>query len=324
MASGPGTRAGSWRRASAAAGLFGLLAAAAWGLVLAAPGCMVDQVCYSPDDCPPGQSCHSLTGNCSPDLVCHVISDCPAGMICDQETLRCSSGECSDDDDCPGDQRCVDGLCQSSGPLECPAGMVPVESAFCIDIYEASRPDATERSAGTDESQATSRPGVIPWQVSSGANAVAQAACEAAGKRLCSENEWRIACRGPQDTAYAYGDAYEPATCNGIDTFCDCQEGPCASHDPCPYPHCFHDCRAYTRFHLLPTGDLPDCTNGYGVYDINGNVWEHVLDGDDTRIRGGAFNCSDSQQLHRCDYIPGDWRPSAKGFRCCWRPEVGA
>ncbi len=282
-------------------------------------GCMVDQVCYSQADCPADQSCHSSTGTCSPELACTKSADCPKGMSCNTR-LRCIKGQCVSDDDCPGDQTCQDGLCKSQGTLECPEGMVPVENSFCIDAYEASRPDATEQSPGTDESAARSRPGVIPWQVPANSNDKAQAACKAAGKRLCSEMEWTKACKGPDDTQYSYGEQYEPATCNGIDAFCSCQDGPCASHDPCPYAGCFHDCRSNTYFHLETTGTFPACTNAYGVYDMNGNVWEHVLDGDDTQIRGGAYNCSNSEEFHRCEYIPGTWTPSAKGFRCCYRP----
>ena len=57
--------------------------------------------------------------------------------------------------------------------------MVKVGDSFCIDTYEASRPDATADSAGTDESLATSRVGVLPWQVAD--NQTARAACLAAG-----------------------------------------------------------------------------------------------------------------------------------------------
>lgn len=343
-------------------------------IVLAWPGCLVEEVCYSQADCPGPYSCFSLTGRCSKkgycaqdadcpkaprvpadrrcgpkgvcfdptcasdadcpdgwrcgknqlcnDGTCQLDGECPPGQICDQQV--CGDEGCTSDEDCPPGRKCVDGVCELEA-LQCPTGMVSIEEIFCVDIYEASRPDATEYSAGSDGTMATSRVNVIPWQVTSDSNGVAQAACEAAGKRLCSEDEWRIACRGPADTEYGYGDVYEPMTCNGIDTFCDCEEGPCAGHDPCPYAGCFHDCRSDTPFRLYPTGSdqFSGCTNAYGVFDMNGNVWEHVLDGDDTRIRGGAFNCSDSREYHRCDYIPTHWKPSAKGFRCCWRPEDG-
>ncbi len=299
--------------------LFSALVTAALAGALLLHGCMVDQVCYSQADCPKDQSCHSSTGTCSARLACTKSSDCPKGMNC-SSNLRCIAGQCATDNDCPGDQTCQDGLCKSSEELKCPNGMVPVENSFCIDIYEASRPDATTHDPGTDESLATSRPDVIPWQVPTGSNDLAQAACKAAGKRLCTALEWTRACKGPDDTQYSYGDQYEPGTCNGIDTFCSCDSGPCASHDPCPYAGCFHDCRSNTNFHLETTGAFSKCTNAYGVYDMNGNVWEHVLDGDDTQIRGGAYNCSNSEEFHRCEYIPGTWTPSAKGFRCCYRP----
>ena len=34
----------------------------------------------------------------------------------------------------------------------------------------------------------------------------AKAACEAVGKRLCTEFEWETACEGPEVLAYPYGD----------------------------------------------------------------------------------------------------------------------
>lgn len=192
--------------------------------------------------------------------------------------------------------------------------MVPIENLFCIDIYEASRPDATAGNAGVASTVANSRPGVKPWQVLT--NQQAQAACEAAGKSLCSDAEWYQACAGPALTTYAYGEAYSATTCNGIDKYCYCGAGEtCADTEPCPYPGCWGTCGA--DLHLDPTGSNSGCFNAYGVYDMNGNVWEHVLDGDAKRVRGGAYNCKDSKTLHRCDYIPAVWTPSALGFRCC-------
>ncbi|MCU0694734.1 MAG: hypothetical protein MUF54_25430 [Polyangiaceae bacterium] len=50
---------------------------------------------------------------------------------------------------------------------------------------------------------------------------------------------------------------------------------------------------------------------------MSGNVWE-LADTQDgvEHFRGGAYNCADSEALHRCDH-DGTWGPSAKGFRCC-------
>jgi hypothetical protein len=180
------------------------------------------------------------------------------------------------------------------GEVDTSPGCPPLMAAmggFCIDIYEASRGDATATSAGSDRSRACVVAGVLPWLV--GDNAEAALACEAAGKRLCSPTEWQLACKGPDETAYAYGATYSPTACNGIDAF------------------------SGSGFHLAPTGSFPGCTNAWGVFDMNGNVWEQVAGGTNMTVRGGAYNCSDSVTYHRCDYIPSTWTPSALGFRCC-------
>ena len=203
-----------------------------------------------------------------------------------------------------------------TGPATgCPEGMVPVGDALCIDVYEASHPDATATATGTDASRATSRAGVQVWRVSSVEEA--DAACAGAGKRLCTVEEWTGACRGPADTTYAYGDTYEATTCNGIDTGCDCgstsQTCECDAHGG-PYSGCYYDCGG--SMGVAVSGAFPGCTNGYGVFDMNGNVWEYVVATDPYPVRGGAYNCGDSASYHQCDYVPG-WDPSARGFRCC-------
>jgi Cys-rich repeat protein len=239
--------------------------------LLPIPGC-VDQYCFVPEDCDAPKIC-SAAGVCV--YRCITDAECAAGFVCQ-------------DHDCVPD---------AIDPITCPDDMTPVADTFCVDVYEASRPDATAGDPGTDESIARSVAGVLPWRASG--NAAALAACQAAGKRLCSPDEWALACAGPDHTTYAYGDAYQPTTCNGIDTY------------------------GRTGFHLMPTGSFPGCTNEWGVFDMNGNIWEHVAGGTDMDVRGGAFNCSDSRTFHRCDYVPGSWTPSALGFRCCKDGEPG-
>ncbi|MFH1464753.1 MAG: SUMF1/EgtB/PvdO family nonheme iron enzyme [Pseudomonadota bacterium] len=204
-----------------------------------------------------------------------------------------------------------------TGPVVgCPSGMVSIGDAFCIDRYEASRPDATAGSAGTDSSQATSRAGVQPWRVTTLSEA--EAACAGAGKRLCSPTEWYTTCVGPDETVYPYGDDYEATTCNGIDTYCDCDSTAascdCESHGDAPYAGCYYACGG--TYGVEPTGSFPGCVNGYGVFDISGNLWEYVTGTDPYPVRGGAYNCGDSRTNQRCDYAP-TWNPSARGFRCC-------
>ena len=198
----------------------------------------------------------------------------------------------------------------------CPAGMVSVNDAFCIDRFEASRPDATASSDGSDDSQATSRLGVEPWKVDT--QDEARTACEAADKRLCTEDEWYTTCVGPAERVYSYGDDYQATTCNGIDANCDCH-GSTAEECACdenggPYAGCYYDCGGSNG--MEATGSRSGCTNDFGVYDINGNLWEYVESSAEYPVRGGAYNCGNSESYHRCDYEPG-WNPSARGFRCC-------
>jgi len=294
--------------------LFLVYVLVAFSLVVQA--CVVDSVCYNNADCPDDRVCEIAQGKgfgqCRP--LCRDDGDCAKGYHCDAASAICEMDECQSTQNCESGFECQDGRCISRQPLDCEAGMVSIENQFCIDIYEASRPDATDKTAGLDSAFATSRKGVVPWQVKN--NQEAQKACEAAGKSLCKASQWFQSCRGPKGQAYSYGDTYDPAICNGIDTYCDCAaNGPCADRSPCPFSDCREVCGA--QFGLDVTGLFEGCTNRFGVFDMNGNLWEHVLGGDETQMRGGAYNCADSKTFHRCDYIPGTWRPLAQGFRCC-------
>jgi len=274
-----------------------------------------DETCNGRDDDCDGSTDEgfdkTLPESCGP--FCSVCIFPRAAPLCVDG--RCRMGECETDwhdlnsspfDGCEyectptGEEICddIDNDCDGftdEGVLCCPEEMVPVRTAsgsYCIDRWEASRPDATASAFGIDPSYATSRPDVLPWPWMSArvTLADARAACTAAGKRLCNAAEWVGACRGPDDTEYSYGDTYDPLICNGIDTF------------------------GAGGFHYTPTGSFPGCTNEYGVFDINGNVWEMA---DDGLVRGGAYNCIDSRTLHMCSFTIDPMRVNAIGFRCC-------
>lgn len=178
--------------------------------------------------------------------------------------------------------------------LHCPEGMAPVPAglgvirfsgqryvfadekdrqvkveAFCIDRYEASRPDATVQSGGFGAQwPAQSKPGVLPWvKVTWGE---AKAACERAGKRLCTGIEWQKAAGGGQGRLYPYGNLLDHDACNTYT-------------------------RAGQARELASTGAFTRCRSPYGVYDTCGNVSEWVADlwqegMPDRVLRGGSFN----------------------------------
>jgi formylglycine-generating enzyme required for sulfatase activity len=198
--------------------------------------------------------------------------------------------------------------------------MVPV-GPFCVDRYEASRPDATATDPGQDETRAMSRLGVLPWLVHPMTEADFsrfEAACNAAGKRLCTSEEWSVACSGPDQTSYVYGTTFDSEACNCVDTYCDdfcadqaIAETSCDTGVNCGY--------TYYCFHEDPTGAFPGCTNGYGTFDMNGNVWEVVPSTSDARgyeLRGGAFNCAWAPDRVNCSFN-ATWTDLYAGFRCC-------
>src|SRR6185369_15483032 len=134
----------------------------------------------------------------------------------------------------------------------CPPDMVDVSGRFCIDRYEGSLVDARlgrplspyfsprkseakralEAFTGTApvpgapelprppvweleesfEPKALALPSATPNGYVSGL--LARAACEQAGKRLCSAEEWVTACRGEQNHRFPYGEDYEAGACN--------------------------------------------------------------------------------------------------------------
>ena len=246
--------------------------------------CSPEQRCYRDEDCDGIKICNAV-GECQ--YKCLKKEDCGTGFLCEKH-------ECVLD---PNYDPGGGGGGTVVKRFVCPDGMVSIEDTYCIDPYEASKPDATATSEGKDESHAVSKAGVRPWRIGDN-NAGAQAACEAAGKRLCTATEWEFSCHGVNNTVYGYGDTYDPAICNGIDTF------------------------GNPGFKIMPTGSFPDCTNGWGVYDMSGNLWEHTAGGNAKTVRGGAYNCVDSRGNHRCSYVPMTWTPLALGFRCCADGEI--
>ena len=225
----------------------------------------------------------------------------------------------------------------SVGP--CPEDMVHVatapskgiSSSFCIDRFEASRKDATATSPGSDDSVALSRGGVLPWfknPIDASTFAQFKNACLKNGKRICRSDEWFGACTGTGQFYYVFGDTFDPLICNCVDTFCAsyCQDNDIPETECNTESNCGYDCGKVGDdvqcFHVAPTGDFPECKNGFGTYDINGNVWELVAvpdDPDGFEIRGGAFNCAGASTRLRCDY-KADWTSLYAGFRCCKDP----
>jgi hypothetical protein len=215
----------------------------------------------------------------------------------------------------------------------CPPDMASIDDRYCVDRYEASLlevlPSGAERSWSPYEPvdghvvRAVSRRNVIPQGYISGQQAAA--ACARSGKRLCKPAEWRKACMGPEQRTYGYGDQAEPRRCN------DHGRSPIvaalrALGEEVPKGRALWSFEHINRPELnqlegtlARTGEHDGCTNGYGVYDMVGNLHEWVADPkgvfqggyyQDTHLNGDG--CTYRTSAHATWY-----HDYSTGFRCC-------
>ncbi|MFB1481422.1 SUMF1/EgtB/PvdO family nonheme iron enzyme [Corallococcus sp. RDP092CA] len=161
---------------------------------------------------------------------------------------------------------------------EVPMDSVMVDS-FCIDEFEF-------------PNQAGKKPRVnVTWLA-------AKTACDDLGKRLCSEEEWEKACKGPGNARFSSGEEQAQAACNTGAT------GAAAAPT------------------LAPAGAFPSCRSAYGVADLSGNAAEWTASNfsntDERLIKGGAFDTPGDTGRCSARRRSGPTSKFANvGFRCC-------
>jgi hypothetical protein len=218
------------------------------------------------------------------------------------------------------------GRAEGADPGEvCPGGMVAIEGRYCIDRYEATliemlpsgeeQPFSPYSTVGSRNVRAISAPNVYPQGYISAVQA--ERACTASGKRLCRIAEWQQACRGPQNQRYGYGEAREPGRCN------DRGRSPVIQmfgfrYDETTMNHPQLNQLAGT---LAKTGEHEGCSNGYGVYDMVGNLHEWVADPNGTFYGGYYQDVASVGHGDGCGYRTtaheARYHDYSTGFRCC-------
>jgi hypothetical protein len=140
------------------------------------------------------------------------------------------SNGCSDDMVRIGGQFCIDrfevSMVDDDGerPL---SPYYPPQRALLRSVFDEWMQRLADGTAGSDvplpllpdwqreqnfRPRAVSKRDVVPQGYLS--KTLAEAACAAAGKRLCTLDEWTLACRGERGTKFPYGPAYRADACN--------------------------------------------------------------------------------------------------------------
>ena len=290
-----------------------LAVAAGLGAVLVMPGRRALDVAPPPEPPEPAAAASSPPAPPSassprPDrkAPAHVHIDPASGTACEQGTLlvdgvycpyvghRCAVFEDEARDVCA--TYSPEALCE--GALQ--------HRRFCIDVHEY------PNVAGV-------RPAV--WVSFEDA----RRACAAEAKRLCSAEEWELACEGTGMWPYPYGLSRDAAACN------DRRGGPLpdAARLDDPWTRGAEILRVDER---RPSGEQPACVSPFGVVDLVGNVeeWVEHANGQErqkpfrTARKGGSW----ARGKGRCRPIdasePGWYRAHDLGFRCCSDAKGGA
>ncbi|MBK8251733.1 MAG: SUMF1/EgtB/PvdO family nonheme iron enzyme [Polyangiaceae bacterium] len=213
------------------------------------------------------------------------------------------------------------GFTEEPGFDGCPNGMIRID-AFCIDQYEASLetmdgwPWSPYFNPGDTPVKARSVKGAVPQGYINGVQSAA--ACENAGKRLCTDNEWLRACQGPDTTIYPYGDTLDPGVCNDARA-----QHPVVEYfgtaDDWIWSELGNACISQLPDSLDRAGQNPGCVTTEGAFDMMGNLHEWTADPNGT-FRGG-FYVDTVKNGPGCLYKTGahdvwHWDYST-GFRCC-------
>lgn len=215
----------------------------------------------------------------------------------------------------------------------CPADMVAVKGT-CVDRYEAFvvelLPGGKTKAHSPFEPvqglrvKAVNAKGKTPQAYIS--RDESEEACMAAGKRLCADTEWLLACKGKRDTTWPYGPERVVARCNDHATSgfnqLFAKDGKPPSQRDYDFDNLNDPRLNQLKGTLARAGAFPRCKTTEGVFDMVGNLHEWTADPAGT-FRGGYY-LDVELNGSGCDYRTtahhDKYHDYSTGFRCCKTP----
>lgn len=148
----------------------------------------------------------------------------------------------------------------------------------------------------------------------------AEALCAGAGKRMCTEFEWELACEGPHSLPFPYGHRHDPAACNVMKPWKPVSERKLLSEDPG-----VRAAEARRVWQGEPAGAFPACVSPSGAYDLVGNAEEWVATSRPewrypSSLKGGYWSKAWAGCRGTNDSHGPMFRFYEVGFRCCRDP----
>ncbi|MBT9556181.1 MAG: redoxin family protein [Myxococcales bacterium] len=205
-------------------------------------------------------------------------------------------------------QKALEAPPAAAGVAAAPVAAVPTDASPMVEVSTTKgkvfvdRYEASIDQAGKAVSLPNVRSGQTSWFE-------AKAACEKAGKRLCSEEEWASACTGTaavddnangwfnddtiEGNRYPYGAFYEAGFC--------------------------HDDQETLTGGPVNTGSKTQCVTKAGIFDLAGNLSEWIEnDQERASLVGGNFGTGEGAACNQRGTMFGPGlRNNTTGFRCC-------
>jgi formylglycine-generating enzyme required for sulfatase activity len=223
--------------------------------------------------------------------------------------------------ECPSDMRLVAGTHYDEVQHYCVDPRRDAKDTHCYEYWEgltAAEGARTDVRVCMDQFEAPNKRGARPYVMQS--FEAAERWCKKRKKRVCTEQEWELACEGPSFQPLAYGWRVDVRLCNsakGWRPFDVAKLGAGGEEAKEEVDRLWQG---------AASGTFLTCVSPFGIYDMMGNVEEWVATRKERKFPGalmGGFwakpwtGCRGTNDAHEPTFVFYE-----TGFRCCADPKT--